>query len=126
MSLTWTIDHDNQMMTCVAIGDVTRFDVDAMLDAMDSQGAMAYRKFFDASRGDTAISGYDMLALGWRMRSYHQTAGTMGPLALVIPADKMGLVSRVLGMLAVARRPMKVFIDPVAAGDWIEKQPLTG
>ena len=125
MSLTWTIDHDNQLMTCVAIGDVGRADVDALLDAMDSQGAMPYRKLFEASRGDTSIGIYDMLTLGWRMRSYHQTHENIGPLALVIPPDKMDLVSRVLGMLAVARRPMKVFTDPAAAERWIVKQPLT-
>lgn len=125
MSLTWTVDHDNQMMTSVAIGDVTRADVDAMLDAMDSEGAMPYRKLFEASRGDTAIGIYDLLVLGWRMRSYHQTHGNMGPLALVIPPDRMDLLSRVLGMLAVARRPMRVFTDPDAAQRWIVRQPLT-
>ena len=122
MSLDWTIDHDKRLITIVAIGDVTRADLDAMLDAMEAEGAMPYRKLFEASRGDTAIGLYDMLTLGCRMRAYHKSAGRMGPLALVLPPDKIDLVERVLGMLAVADRPMKVFMTPAPALRWIEEQ----
>jgi hypothetical protein len=48
--------------------------------------------------------------------------GKMGPLAVVVAADKEKLLGRLFGMLAVAKRPMRVFNDPAQAYRWIEKQ----
>lgn len=43
----------------------------------------------------------------------------MGPLAVVIPDDKYYLIARVLGMLAAAKRPMRVFNNPEKARQWL-------
>jgi hypothetical protein len=56
------------------------------------------------------------------MRSYYKSAKNIGPLALVLPPDKIDLVERVLDMLAVRERPMKVFMTPAPALRWIEEQ----
>ncbi len=123
MPLTWTIDHETKMAITVVTGDITRADMDAMLSAMEQAGAAPYRKLFDAGRGTNAMAPDDMMALGWRLRST-QGDGPMGPLALVFPLAMMEAVSRVIGMLAVAERPMKVFTDASEARRWLEKQAV--
>jgi len=70
---------------------------------------------------NTKMPAEDLIALGVRMRSMHGEGG-MGPLAVVVPADKEKILERIFGMLAVAKRPMRIFNDPVAARRWIRKQ----
>jgi hypothetical protein len=121
MTLSWTIDPDKQLITAVAEGEVTRADMDAYLQAMAAAGAMTYRKLFDGSRGDTSMTPDDLLALGGVIRGNHRS-GAMGPLAIVVPTSKMELMSRIIGMLAVADRPMRVFSETRPAVRWIEEQ----
>jgi hypothetical protein len=119
MSLDWTIDAEAQLVVIVADGDFARRDVEALLDDLASSGAMAYRKLFDGSRGDTSMSSEDLLMLGVRFRAIH-ARGRMGPLAVVVPDHRAELVARVLGILAVADRPMRVFRAPALARRWLE------
>src|SRR4051794_32372043 len=108
MPLQWTIDPKQRLVTAVADGDVTRADFDAFLDAVKAANAYPYRKLFDGLRGETRMGPDELLALGARMRASHET-GPIGPLAAVIPDEKADLVARVLGILATAKRPMRVF-----------------
>jgi hypothetical protein len=119
MSLNWKIDPEARLITAIADGDVSRRDVETLLDEMASREAMTYRKLFDGSRGDTKMGPDDLLILGVRFRAFH-AQGPMGPLAVVVPDDKAELVARVLGMLAAADRPMRVFRTPVPARRWLE------
>jgi hypothetical protein len=123
MSLHWNIIHDDRLMVVVADGPVARQEIDRMLDDMVAEGALGYRKLFDGSQGDTSMSPSEILDLGVRMRSLHQL-GTMGPLAVIVPDDKWGIIARVLGMLAAARRPMRVFQNTGKARRWLERQDL--
>jgi hypothetical protein len=119
MPLHWTIDSRLKLFSVIADGQVDFDDVNRMLDAMAGAEAHGYRKFFDGSLGDTRMGPTEILGLGVRMRSVHAT-GTMGPLAIVVPDDKYYLVARVLGMLAAARRPMRVFKEPQKARQWLD------
>ena len=121
MALKWTIDPEDQMMIMLAEGEVTRPEVNAMLDAMQAGEALAYRKMFDATKADTKMTADDLIALGVRLRAIH-AQGNMGPLALVIPLGKEELIARVLGILAVPNRPMRLFADSHKARKWIKKQ----
>ena len=71
------------------------------------------------------MSPTDLLSLGVRMRSIH-AMGPMGPLAIVIPDDKYYLIARVLGILAAAKRPMRVFKDPEKARQWLDSPAIRG
>lgn len=93
-------------------------EVHQMLDGLVGSGALGYRKLFDGSRGDTSMGALDMLDIGARMRTLHAGAA-LGPLAVVIPEDKYVLLSRVLGMLASARRLMRIFSDGEKARRWL-------
>jgi hypothetical protein len=119
MPLHWTIDATNRLVTIVAQGDVTSQDVDAYLKAVVEGGAVTYRKLFDGSEGETSMGPDDMLALGARFRTFH-ARGPVGPLAVVVPDGKADLVARMLGILATADRPMRVFRTVAPARRWIE------
>lgn len=121
MPLHWNIIHDQRLMVVVADGLVVHEEVDRMLDDMVAERALGYRKLFDGTLGDTTMGPLKILDLGVRMRTLHRR-GAMGPLAAVVPIDKWGLVARVLGMLAAARRPMRVFQDARKARRWLDRQ----
>lgn len=118
MPLQWTIDPEVRFVSVVAQGDVSRLEVERLLDEMASREAMAYRRLFDGLEGDTAMGPQDLLALGVRIRTHH-SQGPMGALALVLPDDKAEIVVPVLGMLAAADRPMRIFSTRQRARRWL-------
>jgi hypothetical protein len=119
MSLDWTIDPEARLIVVVANGDVARGEMNALLDEMIAREALTYRKLFDGSRGDTSMTSEELLMLGVRFRAIH-AQGRMGPLAVVVAEHKAELVAQVLGMLAAADRPMRVFGTPALARRWLE------
>lgn len=122
MPLHWTIDSKDRLVVAAAEGEVTREEVQTYIDALVGAKALAYRKLFDASRGETSMGPDDLMALGVVFRGFH-AQGAVGPLAVVVPDDKVELVSRVLGILAAADRPMRVFRESEPARRWIESLP---
>lgn len=125
MSLHWTIDHDRRLVTATATGNVGRADMEAYLEAMAAANALSYRKLFDGSASEPTMTADELLMLGSRMRAYHRT-GEMGALAIVVATDKLEFMSRVIGILASADRPLKVFQDVRAARRWLKAQPPAG
>jgi hypothetical protein len=118
MPLHWTINSELGFISVVATGDVTRPEVEELLDAMVSREAMEYRRLFDGTEGTTTMGPKNLQALGVRMRTYH-TLGPMGALALVLPQDKAAVVLPVLGLLAAADRPMRIFRTRQRAWRWL-------
>lgn len=123
MAFHWKIDSQEKLITVVAEGDVTRAEVDAFLDVLEGTECFSYRKLFDGTTADTRMPPEEILALGVRMRAAHIQDRTLGALAAVVPDDKVELVSRVLGMLAAAKRPMRVFSSLQPAQEWLQRQP---
>jgi hypothetical protein len=124
MTLRWTIDHARRRVHAIANGDVTRTQFDAYLDAMARENALAYPKLFDGTAGDTSMDAYDLLGVAARIRSFHDRP--VGPVAIVLPEDKSHLVLRVLGALAAAQRPLRIFsrLDP--ARRWLDSLERSG
>lgn len=122
MPITWTIDHDKRMLTAMCEGDVTLRDIEGYLDAVVVAGTMPYRKLFDGTRGDSAMTDEEVMALGARIRAYHGM-GTMGALAIVVVSEHTHGLARLFGALAAADRPVKIFRDLRAARRWLEAQP---
>lgn len=123
MPLHWTIDSRLKLFVVTAEGFVDFHEVSRMLDAMVGAGVHGYRKLFDGTGADTRMSPAEILSLGVRMRSLH-ASHPMGPLAIVIPEDKYYLIARVLGMLAAAKRPMRVFKDLEKARRWLDSPAI--
>jgi hypothetical protein len=82
---------------------------------------MPYRKLFDGREGTSSMSANEMLAICVKIRSYQQE-GPMGAMAVIATAEQTVAFARVLGALAVAQRPIKVFDNPRPAQLWIEAQ----
>lgn len=123
MPLHWTVDSKERLVIVIAEGDVTRAEVEDYITVMNGAGTLSYRKLYDGSLGDTAMTADDMLAIGVQIRARHATVSMLGPLAIVVPPAKSELVSRVLGILAAADRPMRVFSEFEPARRWIESLP---
>jgi len=123
MPLAWKLDPVDRLMVAVANGDVTRPEVERFLDAIVESGALAYRKVFDVHKADMSMTAEDVLPLAVRIRSLHDL-GRMGPLAMILPPGRGKRLQRMLGMLAAADRPMRVFEDPLLAWRWLAKQEL--
>lgn len=119
MGVHWTISSEDRLFEVVCDGLVEAAEIHRMLDALVGSGALGYRKLFDASRADTALGPLDILNIGVRIRSMHALNVPLGPLAVVIPPDKYGLLARVLGIAAAARRPMRIFTEARQARRWL-------
>lgn len=122
MPFHWIIDSRARLVTVTAEGDCTRADIEAYLKAVDGGGAVTWRKLFDGRNGRPAMGREDMLAIGVLFRSYHQR-GPVGALAIVVTEAHVERVSRALGILAAADRPMRIFHELEKARRWIENLP---
>ncbi|MBV8392163.1 MAG: hypothetical protein JOY81_03175 [Alphaproteobacteria bacterium] len=105
-------------MTVVADGNVVRKEVEDFMDAMMAAKVGTYRKLFDARRGTTEMNANDILALGVKARGLHSLVAT-GPLAIVEPDYDYRRFSPLLGLLAAAERPMKLFRTEAQARAWL-------
>lgn len=118
MPIYWTIDSRYQFVVVTAEGDVSRADADDYLDAIEGGGALAYRKLYDARAGNVVMNHDEMMEIAVRLRSYHHRP--VGPLAIVLSDDKAEAAARVLGILASADRPIKLFTSLAPARRWID------
>jgi hypothetical protein len=127
VGLHWFIDSRKRLIVVTAEGPVTRIEIDDLLDAVTGAKALGYRKLVDATAGKFAMSAIDLMAVGVRVRSLH--AGSVGAVALVLPGrlpqdgepeDAPTLVARLLGILASAKRPFRLFKSVTSARHWLE------
>jgi hypothetical protein len=118
MPLYWTIDSRQQLVVVTADGDVTRTDAEEYLDIIEGGGALAYRKLYDGRAGNLVMNHDEMMAIAAKFRSYHHLP--VGPLAIVLVHEQAKLVARVLGILASADRPLKLFTSVAPAQRWID------
>ena len=121
MPLYWTIDSKQRLFTGIAEGEVSFANAIALLEAMAGANALSYRKLFDGRAAVSTMSIDELLSVCARIRGYH-SRGTMGALAVVCTPTQSWLFARLLGVLASARRPIKVFESPRQARNWIEDQ----
>ena len=118
MPLYWTIDSRQQLVVVTAEGDVTHADAEEYLDAVEGCGAVGYRKLYDGRAGNLAMSPDEMMAIGVKIRSQHHRP--VGALAIVLAHEQAELVARMLGILASADRPLKLFTSVEPAQRWID------
>lgn len=123
MPIHFTIDPYRRLMTAVAEGDISQPEFAQFLDATTGNESETYRKLFDGRFASTHMSPEDVFAFGVRMKS-RQGQVRAGPLAIVMQPHHYEMVSRVLGMLATADRPMSIFEELDSAQRWIESEPV--
>ncbi len=120
MAVHWTINSEAKLFEVTCSGVVEPDEIHQMLDVLVGSDALGYRKLFDGSQADTNMGALDVLSIGVRMRGLHGDGTRLGPLAVVIPPDKYPLLSRVLGIVASPRRPMRIFSEIDRARKWLD------
>jgi len=127
MALHWFIDSRTRLIVVTAEGPVSRAEIDGLLDAATGAKALGYCKLVDATAGTFAMNALELLAIGARVRSLH--AGSVGAVAIVLPnglphddepADATTLVARLIGILASAKRPLRLFKTVTSAKRWLD------
>ncbi len=120
MPIYWTIDSRQQLVVVTAEGDVTRADADDYLDAVEGGGALAYRKLYDARAGNVVMDHErddgDRLQ-AQELPSIGRSARSPSCWRTTRPRSWR---RRVLGILATADRPLKLFTSLTPARRWID------
>ena len=125
MPLHWTIDSRTKLLAIVADGAVDVADFDRLLDVIIGSNIQGFRKLFDSRRGEPRMGEQELLSVGVRFRSLHAEAGAvLGPLAVVVRDENYWRVARVLGILAVPKRPMRVFKEADKARAWLDSPAI--
>jgi hypothetical protein len=125
--LYWTIDSKQRLFTGSGEGEVTFADAMALLDALAGAKALSYRKLFDGRTVRSSMTGEELLAVCGRIRAYHEQ-GPVGALAIVCTPEQTVEFARLLGALAAADRPIKMFPNLQQGRAWLDLQRrgLTG
>lgn len=122
MPVQWIIEPNRDFVTVVAEGEVTYGELVAMVDALRDRDAHGYRKFYDGGRSLMRMTEEEVLLLGLRMRAEH-ARGPMGPMAAILPEENPEILARLLGMVALADRPFRLFAKPGPALKWLFALP---
>lgn len=123
MPIELTVDHANRTARAVCSGVVTLADLEAYFDAATVAGARSFPKLFDLANADLALSDAEMLLVGARISAYRQSAGPIGPVAIVAATEKGFDYARHFASIAPADRPLLVFRDMAAARRWLDSLP---
>jgi hypothetical protein len=121
MPIHWTISKPTRLVVAVCKGPLTRKDIEGYLDAVVVADVMAYRKLFDMTQAEPALSDADMMELGARIRAY-ATTGQLGPLAIVARTPDSFERAHLFAALAEARRPIKIFQELHQARQWLDAE----
>lgn len=125
MPLHWTIDSRTKLLVAVADGGVGVADLERLLDVIVRSNILGYRKLFDGSGAKSQMNAEEHLAVGVRIRALHAQAGDgLGPVAMVVRDENYWQVGRVLGILAVPKRPMRVFKEVGKARAWLDSPAI--
>ena len=120
MPLHWIIDSRAELVSAVAEGDVSLSEAMAFLRTLSGAKVTHYRKLFDGRNGTSSMSAQELLAICVEIRSHH--LGKVGALAVVANPEQTEPFARVLGALALADRPMRLFDNPTRARNWLDAQ----
>ena len=121
MPLYWIINSRAELVSAVAEGDVSFADAMTFLRTLSGAKVTGYRKLFDGRAGTSSMSEQELLMIVVEIRSHH-SLGKVGALAVVSNPEQTEPFARVLGALALADRPMRLFDNPVRARNWLDAQ----
>ena len=123
MPLHWTIDSRACLVTVIANGEIVYGDACDLLDTISAVNAHAYRKMIDGRLGRSSMTDEELLTLCARIRNIHQR-NTVGAIAVVATPPQTVRFTRLLGVLATADRPMKIFARIRQARSWLDRRVI--
>lgn len=118
MPLHWTVESLFKMITVVADGDVGRGDLQTYFEMVSGANIVGWRKLFDARAARLVFTSQDVNELGVWLRAA-DAVQMVGALAFVMPEIETPELMRLLGFLAAAKRPMRIFHQRAPAQKWI-------
>jgi hypothetical protein len=118
MPLYWTIDSKERLFTAVGEGDVALADALSPLEVLAGARALSYRKLFDGRAVQSSMTGEELLTVCAKIRAYH-AQGPVGALAIVCTPEQTVTFAPLLGALAAADRPIKMFPSLLQAQTWL-------
>lgn len=121
MALNWTIDSKARLFTASGDGDVTLADAMSLLEALAGSGALPYRKLFDSRAVKSSMTGDELLMVCAKIRAFHEQ-GPVSALAIVCTPEQTVTFAPLLGALAAADRPIKLFASLRQAQAWLGHQ----
>jgi hypothetical protein len=121
MPVHWFIDSRARLVVVTAEGTVTRGEFEEYLEAVTGARANGYAKIFDGTRGENGLTKEDMLAMAVRFREMH--AEPHGALAIVLQPARQARLEPLIGSLAAADRPLRLFPTLRMARNWINSLP---
>jgi hypothetical protein len=121
MSVSIEVDHQRRMVRVHAAGEVGLKDVEAFLDTMIVEDAMAYRKYVDSRNARARYVAADLVQLAARLKLYGHFP-RRGAIAIVAAREHADLLESFLA-LGRPQRPARTFFDPAEAQHWLEQQP---
>ncbi len=119
MAFDWVIDSRKKLITVNGEGEFTFAEVRDYLAAIAGANALTYRQLFDLSQAFSELTPAETMELGVRMRMQHSQSAA-GPVAVVMPQRQSDPVARLLGIMATAQRPMRLFNEFEPARQWID------
>lgn len=122
MAFDWVIDSKEKRITVCAEDEFTFADMVNYLDAIAGANVLAYRQLLDVSKALSKITPGEAIELGVRMRMQNEAAET-GPVAVVLTEHQFEPLARLLGIMATADRPMRLFTQLESAKRWIASAP---
>ena len=118
MPLYWIIDSRAELVSAEAEGDVSLAEAMAFLRTLSGAKIIGYRKLFDGRAGSSSMTAQELLMVTAEIRSHHDM-GRVGALAIIANPEQTEPFARVLGALALADRPMRLFDSPTRARNWL-------
>jgi len=118
MPVRWNIDHSQRLVEAVAEGPSEPGELMKLLDAIEAEHAIAYRKLFDGSRVVARLDGRAMGPLAARISAYGKAGA--GPLAIVVPTSgPADGIARLFVLLGDAEGRARVFRSTAEAREWL-------
>lgn len=125
MALHSIVFPSQRFVTVSAEGEVTRADIEAYLSEIERLNAIGWQKLLDFRNARIALTEEDILQIGVRLR-HADAEGAVGALAVVMPLSEPERLMRLLGFLAAAKRPMRIFKAIAPAQRWIKSIRFKG
>lgn len=119
MAFDWVIDSRKKLIIVNGEGEFTFTEVWDYLAAVAGANALSYRQLFDLSQAFTQLTPGEAMELGVHMQM-QQSQSVAGPVAVVMPQRQSDPVARLLGIMATAERPMRLFNEFEPAQQWID------
>ena len=119
MALKWSISHGDRLVVFEVTGKPSANEMQSALAAVVAEGALPYRKLFDAR---FAAHDPDGSSLRW-LSSIAASAAkniALGPVAVVSGLDIAADIAGHLNRKADTDRPLRIFRDVASARHWLD------